>query len=187
MTTTPEQIAVTHQTALDTALAAVKTAFNYNASLMALNVNTAHTMFDDGTVLMRTLAEARSSDDTRVACLEHFRRLWKMSLSYSRSAFNIVVHGTEETIRPWEIQLSTAQRIVARKIEKAAESAPVGSEVMVAAVKSGINAANRAYARVSKATRQVADLTETNMSTAAEAAEKVVSNTARVAKKQKIA
>lgn len=187
MATTPEQIAVTHQTALDTALAAIKTTFNYSASLMALNINTAHALFDNGVAITRGLSEARSADDLRILQLDYLQRASNMGLNYFRSAYNIITHGTEETLRPLEIQLSTAHNIVARKMEKAAESAPVGSDVMLAAVKSGIKAANKAYDRVSKANREVAELTEAHMSTASDAAAKVVSDTTAAAKKHKIA
>lgn len=187
MATTPEQIAVTHQTTIDTALAAVKTVFNHNASLTALNINTAHTLLDDVTALTRAMLDAKSPDELSGLQLDHQQRLLKAALAYYRSAYNIIAHGAVETVRPLEIQLSTANRIVARKIERAVGSTPVGSEAVAAAVKSGMDAANNAYDRVSRARRRVVELTEANMATASDAAVKVVNDTAAMAKEHKIA
>ncbi len=187
MATTPEQIAITHQTALDTALIAVKTTFNYHAGLIALSINTAHSLLDDTTALTRKMLDTKSFDEMSVLQLDQMQRLLKTALSYYRSAYNIITHGTGETIRPLEIQLSTANKIVARKIEKAVESAPAGSEAVAATVKSGIDAASNAYDRAARAGRRVVELAETHMTTASDAAVKVVNDTTAVAKEHKTA
>ena len=61
---------------------------------------------------------------------------------------------------------------ITRLVDKAAKSAPTGSEFAFAAVKSAMTAANQAYDALTKASKQVADMTEASISTAPSASRK---------------
>jgi hypothetical protein len=62
--------------------------------------------------------------------------------------------------------MSEAKKSVSEVVENLVKSAPVGSEAVQAAVKSAMAAANNAYETVSKAAKQVADITEAGVASA---------------------
>jgi hypothetical protein len=55
---------------------------------------------------------------------------------------------------------------MAAALDKAAKAAPTGSEFAFAAVKSAMTAANQAYDALTKAGKQVADMTEATINSA---------------------
>ena len=82
-----------------------------------------------------------------------------------------------------EAQLTEANKNVAEALDKAAKSAPAGSDVAVAAVKQAIAAANSAYDSMTKAAKQVAEIAEANVTAATNATVKAVGTTAAKSKK----
>jgi secreted Zn-dependent insulinase-like peptidase len=80
-------------------------------------------------------------------------------------------------------QFGEFQKTVAGLLDKAAKSAPAGSDVAVAAVKSAIAAATSAFDNMNKAAKQVAEITEANVAAATNATVKAVSATTAASKK----
>jgi hypothetical protein len=72
------------------------------------------------------------------------------AVAYSRSVYEIASQTQEEVSKMFEAKLRSQQEL-RRRLDKAAKSAPAGSDVAVAAVKSAIAAANSAYDSVTKA------------------------------------
>ena len=70
-----------------------------------------------------------------------------------------------------ETQVADINKNVVEAIDRAAKSAPTGSEFAFAALKSALTAANQAYDVMSKAGKQVAAYTENTLSTAVTTAE----------------
>jgi hypothetical protein len=65
-----------------------------------------------------------------------------------------------------EEQVAEFNKNVAVALDAAVKSAPAGSESAIAAAKSVMDVANSVYDTVSKATRQLSTLTETNVAAA---------------------
>jgi hypothetical protein len=65
----------------------------------------------------------------------------------------------------FESQVAEINRSVVDAIDRAAKSAPSGSEFAFAAVKTALTTANQAYDALTKAGKQVAAYTETTLST----------------------
>jgi hypothetical protein len=82
------------------------------------------------------------------------------AVAYSRSVYEIAAQTQEEFSKLVEAQFAEVNKNVASSLDKAAKSAPAGSDVAVAAVKSAIAAANSAYDTMSKAAKQVAEIAE---------------------------
>jgi len=98
--------------------------------------------------------------------------------------YEISAQTQEELAKMVEAQYAEFQKSVAGLLDQAAKSAPAGSDVAVAAVKSAIAAANSAFDNMNKAAKQVAEITEANVAAATNATVKAVGATAATAKKK---
>jgi hypothetical protein len=66
----------------------------------------------------------------------------------------------------FETRFADLNKNLTAALDKAVKSAPAGSDVAVAAVKSALAAANQAYDAFSKATKQVTEATEATITAA---------------------
>ena len=108
--------------------------------------------------------------------------LVEKAVAYSRSIYEIASQTQEEVSKLVEAQVAEANKTFAAALDKAAKSAPAGSDVAVAAVKSAIAAANSAYDSVTKAAKQVAEIAEANVAAATNATVKAVGAAAKKSK-----
>jgi hypothetical protein len=104
------------------------------------------------------------------------------AVAYSRGVYEIATQTSEELSKVFEGQFAELNKNVSSALDKAAKNAPAGSDVAVAAVKSAIAAANSAYDSISKAAKQVAEITEANVAAATNATVKAVSNAPKAKK-----
>lgn len=176
MSTTPEKLSAVHKATIDSALAALQTVFDSSERLAALNLNTARALISEGSANAKALLGAKNPDELVKLQTAMARPAVEKALAYYRNYYEIVAQSFEEAIRPFEIQFAELNKLVCTELEKAAKAAPVGSEAALAAVKSGIAAANSTYDQVTRATRQAVEIAEANMAAAADAAVKAVGN-----------
>jgi hypothetical protein len=90
-------------------------------------------------------------------------------VSYSRTVYGIASGAGAEVSRIVETQIADGNKKVADLVEFAAKNAPAGSEPAMSMFKSAVAAANTAYDTFSKASKQAADLVESNMAAATSA------------------
>lgn len=90
-------------------------------------------------------------------------------MEYSRNVIAIATETKEKLAKEVETQVATTNAQVSGLVEKALASAPAGSEVAVAAVKSAIKTANEAYEGLNKAAKQAADVAEASVAAATQA------------------
>ena len=182
MTTTPENLTAAIKSALATSETAALSSFEAAERLTALNLNTARSLFEDGTAAVRSLIAVKTPNDLVALQTALVQPAAEKAMAYFRSSYEIVAQGVEEAVKPFEAQYAELNKAIASALESAAKSAPVGSDVAVAAVQSAIAAANSAYDNLNKATRKVVAITESNVAATAQAAAKAVSS-ATAAKK----
>jgi phasin family protein len=86
-------------------------------------------------------------------------------VSFSRSVYEIAAQTQAELAQVVEARVNDFNKTVIATLETVAKSAPtgVGADAAVAAVKSAVAAASSAYDTMSKAAKQVADMTEANV------------------------
>lgn len=166
MATPVETLSATNRNLFETSLDVARTLFDSVERLTVLNLNTARSLFTDGTGAVRGALAARSPQDLIAVQTSIARPAADKVLAYYRSAYEIAAQTLEEAMKPFEIQLSEAQRTFGQALENAAKSAPAGSEVALAAVRSALATANSAYDKVNKAARQAVELAETNVANA---------------------
>lgn len=184
MFATPEQFAATSKSNVETLLTIANTAFASAERLAALNLNTARSFLEDSLSGSKALFAAKDVQELVSLQAAQIQPLVEKVVAYNRSVYEIASQSQEEVSKLLEGQIAELNKNVASALDKAAKSAPAGSDVAVAAVKSAIAAANSAYDSVTKAAKQVAEIAEANVAAATNATVKAVSATAKAGSKK---
>ncbi|MGE5468927.1 MAG: phasin family protein [Ignavibacteria bacterium] len=174
MNYTPEQFAAANKANVETALTLANTAFASAERIAALNLNTARTLLEEAVSTAKTLMGAKDAQELVSLQSSLAQPALDKAIAYSRSLYEIASQTQEEFGKVFEAQFAEMNKNVASALDKAAKNAPAGSDVAVAAVKSAIAAANSAYDTITKAAKQVAEITEANVAAATSATVKAV-------------
>ena len=174
MFTTPEQLATANKANVEAMLTLANTAFASAERLAALNLNTARAVLEDSVNNAKALLGAKDLQEVITLQTTLSQPAVEKAVAYSRSVYEISAQTQEEFSKLVETQFAEVNKNVASTLDKAAKSAPAGSDVAVAAVKSAIAAANSAYDTMSKAAKQVAEIAEANVAAATNATVKAV-------------
>ena len=175
MFTTPEQFASANKSTVDSLLALANTALASAERIAALNLNTARSVLEDGVSGAKALLGAKDVQEALSIQASLAQPNVEKAVAYSRSVYEISAQTQEELSKMVAAQFGEIQKTVTALLDKAAKSAPAGSDVAVAAVKSAIAAANSAFDNMNKAAKQVAELAEANVAAATNATVKAVS------------
>ena len=182
MFTTPEQFAAANKATVDSLLSVANTALASAERIAALNLNTARSMMEDSVSGAKALMGAKDVQEALSIQASLAQPNVEKAVAYSRSVYEITAQTKEELAKMVEAQFGDFQKTVAALLDKAAKSAPAGSDVAVA-VKSAVAAANSAFENMNKAAKQVAEMTEANVAAATNATVKAASSVAARAKK----
>lgn len=182
--TTPEQFAETNKANIETLLSLANSAFANVERLAALNLNTARSVLEDSVANTKAVLAVKDVQELLALQSSLTQPLVEKAVAYARSVYEIASQSQEELSKVLEGQVAEVNKGVAAALDKAAKSAPAGSDVAVAAVKSAIAAANSAYDSFNKAAKQAAEITEANVAAATSATVKAVSTTTKAASKK---
>jgi phasin family protein len=182
MSALPEQLASTNKANIESLLTLANTTFASAERLAALNLNTARNLLEDVVSNAKTLLAVKDVQEFLNVQVALAQPSVEKAVAYSRGVYEIASQTQEELSKVFEAQFAELNKNVSSALDKAAKNAPAGSDVAVAAVKSAIAAANSAYDSISKAAKQVAEITEANVAAATNATVKAVT-TAPKAKK----
>lgn len=162
MTFTPAQLSAAREANVDAALSLANSAFANAERLTSLNLSTARSAFDDSVAAVQALLAVKEPQDLVKLQSSLAQPLVEKSVAYARSVYEIASQAQEEVAKLVDGQVAELNKTLAAALEKAAKSAPAGSEVALAAVQTAIDAANSAYGSVAKAVKQVTDAAEAN-------------------------
>ena len=176
MSINPEQFAAANKAAVDSLLAVANTALASAERIASLNLETARSVLEDSAANAKALMGAKDVKDAVTIQASLAQPGVEKAVAYGKSVYEISTQMQEQMTKMVEAQFGEFQKNVTGMLEKAAKSAPAGSDVAVAAVQSAIAAANSAFDNMRKAAQQVTDLTQTNIAAATTA-------TAKAAKK----
>ncbi len=179
----PEQFAAANKAYVESLLTIANTAFTSAERLAALNLNTARSMLEDSVGTAKSLMSIKDVQELLGSQSTLAQPAMEKVVAYSRSVYEIGSQTQEELGKVFEAQYAELNKNVSTALDKAAKSAPAGSDVAVAAVKSAIAAANSAYDSINKAARQVAEIAEANVAAATTATVKAAGTAAPKAKK----
>lgn len=179
MFTTPEQVASANKANLESLLTVANTAFAGAERLAALNLNIARTALEESLANARAVMAAKDVQEVLNIQAALAQPAFDKAVAYSHDVYEITSQTQEELRRLFEAQFADANKAMTVALDKAARSAPAGSDVAVATVKSALAAANTAYESMSKAARQVAEMAEANVAAATNATVKAAGSAAK--------
>ena len=183
MIKTPEQFAAANKATVDSLLSLANSALASAERIAALNLNTARSLVEDSVSSAKALMGAKDVQEALSIQASLAQPNVEKAVAYSRSVYEISAQTQEELAKMVEAQYAEFQKSVAGLLDQAAKSAPAGSDVAVAAVKSAIAAASSAFDNMNKAAKQVAEMAEANVAAATNATVKAAGTATKKAAK----
>ena len=183
MFATPEQFAAANKAAVESLLTLANTALASAERVAALNLNTARSVLEDSVSNTKAILGAKDAQEAISVQATLAQPNVEKAVAYSRSVTKSRPRPRKSSPRCWKPN-STNSRVGRRPAGQGCRSAPAGSDVAVAAVKSAIAAATSAFDSMNKAAKQVAEITEANVAAATNATVKAVGATATAGKKK---
>ncbi|MBS1144420.1 MAG: phasin family protein [Proteobacteria bacterium] len=174
MSINPEQFAAANKAAIDSLLSVANTALASAERIATLNLETARSVLEDSVSGAKALIGAKDPQEALSIQASLAQPSVEKAVAYSKSVYEISTETQEQLAKMVEAQFADFQKSVGSMLEKAAKSAPAGSDVAVAAVQSAIAAANSAFDNFRKSAKQVADIAQSNVAAATSATTKAV-------------
>lgn len=175
----PEQLIALNKANLEVAMRFAGVALEGAERMIDLQLKAAKTAFADGIEGAKALAAVK--DIQQFAALKD--NLAQPSLekatAYAKSVYDVATSTQAEFGKLVEEQVADFNKQVVTVLDKMVKTAPAGSEVGVAAIKSAIAAVNASYDNLTKVAKQFSDATQSNI----EAVAKQAVNGAKKAKK----
>lgn len=166
MYTVPEQLIAANKEILESSLSFAGILFVGGEKLVDLNVKTAKAALADGAKTVKSLAGAKDVQEFTDIHATFVQPAADKALAYGRGVYAVVSETQADLTKFFEERFAEANKNFVTALDKAAKSAPAGSDVAVAAVKSAVAAANQAYDVFAKASRQVVEATEATVNAA---------------------
>lgn len=184
MTIKPEEFT---KSGFNFALSFANTAFDGIERLAVLNLAASRSLFEAYASNLNALLGAKD--------IQSFVDLQKgiaapsieKGMEYSRNVIAIATDAKEKIAKEVEVHVADTSAKVSGMVEKALASAPAGSEVAVAAVKTAMKSANEAFDGLNKVAKQAAEVAEASVSAATQATIKATTAAAPKAAAKKAA
>ena len=166
MYTVPEQLVATNKENLESVIAFAGITAAGAEKLIELQLRTAKNVFADALKNVKALAAVKDVQELTEIQTSIAQPVGDKVATYGRSVYAVIAETQAELNKFFEERIAESNKNFVTVLDKAVKSAPAGSDVAVAAVKSAMAAANQAYDAFSKATKQVAEATEATMTAA---------------------
>ncbi|UCV26867.1 phasin family protein [Ferribacterium limneticum] len=166
MFTKPEDFA---KSGVNFALFFANTTFDGIERLALLNLAAARSVFEASLSNITTLLGAKDVQSFVAIQKELASPSIEKGMEYSRNVISIAAETKDKIAKEVETHVAETNAKVSGLVEKALASAPAGSEVAVAAVKTAIKSANEAYEGLNKAAKQAAEVAEASVAAATSA------------------
>ncbi len=175
MTIKPQEFT---KSGFNSALFFANTAFDGMERLTLLNLAAARSVFDTSMSTLTALLGVKDFQAFVSLQKELASPSIEKGVEYSRNVIAIAAATKDKIAKEVETKVAETNAKVSGLVEKALASAPAGSEVAVAAVKSAIKSANDAFEGINKATKQAAEVAEASVTAATKATIKAVTKAA---------
>lgn len=181
-----EPITAAQKASLDTSLELLNTALEGFRKLVELNLQVVKSTLAESQDNVRETLSGRHPQEMVALQARLMQPTADTIQSYSRQVFAIFAATQAEIAKVTETQYEAHNRRVQTLVDNLEQSAPVGSEAAVAALKSSITATNTLYETVQRSARRAIEAGESNLNAAVAAASKAtqhaVERASRVAK-----
>jgi phasin family protein len=164
---TPEQLIAMNKANMESVMKFAGVAIEGTERMIELQMKAAKSAFADSIESAKALAAVK--DFQQFAALKDTmaQPTLEKATAYAKSVYDLTSETQAEFSKLVEAQVADFNKEVVTTLDKLVKSAPAGSEVGVAAVKSAIAAVNAAYDNLSKVGKQFAQASQANLEAAA--------------------
>ena len=187
MMNTPAQVAELQKSQLDALFALSHTVFDATEKLVDLNLAAAKALLEATAERTQAMLGVKDAQELLAAGSGMAQPALEKVVSYNRNVYGIASGAGADLSKIFETQIAQNNKQVAELIEVASKNTPTGAEPAVSMFKSALAAANTAYDTFSKATKQAADMAESNFNAATAATVKAANDVVRPGKGRKAA
>lgn len=176
---TAEQVFAAHKANVETLFGLTNKAFEGVEKLVELNLQVAKTALGEAAENTKAALSVKDAQELLALQAALLQPSAEKAASYSRHLYDIAAATNAEVAKVAEAQLADAQKKFTAVIDTAAKNAPAGTESAVALVKSAVAAASNAFETVQKATKQAAEVAESNFQAVTNTAVKATQSATR--------
>jgi phasin family protein len=175
---TPEQLIAINKANVETALRFAGVALDGTEKLIELQMKTAKTALADGLQNARAFTAVRDFDQLAALKETVVQPSLEKATAYAKEVYDVATETQADLTRLVEEQVSEFNRQMISALDQIVKTAPAGSEVGIAAMKSTLAAVNSGFDNLTKVAKQFGEATQNNM-------EVVANQTIEAAKKAK--
>lgn len=179
-----EQLTAAQKANAEVMVALVHTAFNGVEKIAELNLAAARDFLNtsvDGTQSLLNVKDVQDAAKLQSTLAQP--NLEKVT-AYYRSLYELITATQKEVTELMEQHYNQLSQKATSAIEKTSASAPVGGDVVAAAMKSMLSASTQAFDHFSKMARQFSDIADANVAVASNATAKAVGAASKAAAKK---
>ena len=178
MYNTTEQFAELNQASVDYALRFSQIALDNTERLFKVQLESSKSVIEEGVKNVKAVSEVKDIQELVALRAKLAEGSVEKALSFSRSVYEVASEAQAELTKLIEESLAAYSKGVANFVDRAAKSAPAGSDVAVTALKSTVAATTAAFDSFTKATKQVASFADASVKAATQATASAVSKPA---------
>jgi len=156
----PEDFSAYQKAQIDTFLKLTDAASQAAEGWFDLNIKSAKAAAAEAVKQMRAMAVAKDVQELASLQTTFSQANAEKVAGFARAAYGWASETQAELSKLVEAQITDANKSLVAVIDKAAKTAPNGSEYAFAAVKQAMSSANQAYDAITKASKQVVEMTE---------------------------
>lgn len=167
---TPDQLVALNKANLEIAMKFAGVALQGAERILDLQLKAAKSAFADSVENAKTIAAVKDLQQLAALKDSMAQPTIEKATAYAKSVYDVTTATQAEFGKLVEEQVSEFNKQVVTVLDKMVKTAPAGSEVGIAALKSGIAAVNSAYDNVSKVAKQFTEATQSNFEAVAKQA-----------------
>ena len=167
---TPDQFVAINKANLETAMKFAGVALQGAERILDLQLKAARSAFADSVENAKTIAAVK--DLQQLASLKDAmaQPTIEKATAYAKSVYDVASATQAEIGKLLEEQVAEFNKQVVAALDKMVKTAPAGSEVGIATLKSAIAAVNASYENVSKVAKQFTEVSQANFEAVAKQA-----------------
>lgn len=167
---TPEQLLALNKANLEVAARFAGVALQGAERFLDLQLKAAKSAFADSIESAKAFAAVKDLQEFAALKDNVAQPSIEKATAYAKSVYDVATATQAEFGKLVEEQFSDFNKQVVTALDKIVKTAPAGSEVGIAAIKSGIAAVNSAYDNLSKVAKQFTEATQSNLEVVAKQA-----------------
>lgn len=179
-----EQLTAAQKANAEVLVALVHTAFNGAEKIAELNLTAARDFLNSSVSSTQTLMGAKDVQDAAKLQGNLAQPNLEKVTAYYRNLYELITATQKEVTDLMEQHYNQLSQKATSAIEKSTAAAPVGGDVMAAALKSVLSSSTQAFDHFTKLAKQFSDIADANVAVATNATTKAVNAATKAAAKK---